>query len=116
MKYLIKNKKDKERGVALLLTIVILSIIVLSSIFIVDIAVAQLRLASDINDSAEAIYAADSGIEWQLYQIIKNKTTPLPIMLNGAEVSTEIISTSPNYVIRSLGSSNLVKRQLEVNF
>lgn len=68
MKHSIKTV-SKENGIALLLTVVIISIVMLIAVLISNIVVAQLKLAGDINDSTAAIYAADSGVEWQLYQI-----------------------------------------------
>lgn len=108
--------KINQSGIALLLTLVILSVVILIAVFIVNVAVTQLKLARDIDYSQSAIYAAESGIEWQLYQIRKETTVSPPIMSNGATVSVIVTGTAPNYNIKSLGSYQSVKRQFEINF
>lgn len=115
MKHLIKII-SKENGIALLLTVVIISIVMLIAILISNIVITQLRLAGDINDSTAAIYAADSGVEWQLYQIRNGASVPVPAMSNGATISTTVIGDYPNFTIKSLGSYQEVKRQFEVSF
>jgi len=114
MKHLITF--NNQKGIVLLLTIIIISIVLLVAALIADIVVTQLKLAGDINDSTVAIYAADSGVEWQIYQVRKGVSVPVPAMSNGALISTTIIGSYPSFTIRSLGSYGLVKRQLEVNF
>jgi len=112
MKYLTAN----EKGIALLLTVIILSVIALVAMLIANIVIIQLKLSGDINDSVAAIYAADSGVEWQLYQIRNGVSVPAPTMSNGAAVSATVTGAYPNFTIKSLGSYRAVKRQFEVNF
>lgn len=109
-------KSNKENGIALLLTVIILSVVTLVAISIASIVVVQLRLVRDIDDSKAAIYAADSGVEWQLYQIRQGVSVSSPIMSNGATISTTVTGTVPNFTIKSLGSYRFVKRQFEVSF
>lgn len=107
--------KTNQSGIALLLTLVILSVIILIAVFIVNIVTTQLRLTLDIDYSQSAIYAADSGVEWQLYQIRKGASVPSPVMSNGATVVTIVTGVAPTSTIKSLGSYQSVKRQFEVN-
>lgn len=109
-------QNNKEGGIALLLTMIILSVVTLVSVFIVNVVSNELKLAGDINDSKKAIYAADSGVEWQLYQIRQGATVASPVMSNGATVSVTVIGDYPSFTIKSLGSYNVVKRQFEINF
>lgn len=109
-------KNNKENGVALLLTVIILSVVILIAVLIANIVIVQLKLAKDIGDSQAAIYAADSGVEWQLYQIRKSASVASPVMSNGATVETIVTGAAPNFTIKSLGSYQSVKRQFEVNF
>ncbi|MDO8676381.1 MAG: hypothetical protein Q7K16_01890 [Candidatus Azambacteria bacterium] len=111
-----KKINKNQSGIALVLTVVISSIVLLIAGLIANIVATQIKLASDIGDSTIAIYAADSGIEWQLYQIRKGASVLSPIMSNGASISTTVTGSFPNFTIKSLGSYGLVKRQLEVNF
>ncbi|MDP3003998.1 MAG: pilus assembly PilX N-terminal domain-containing protein [Candidatus Azambacteria bacterium] len=108
--------KNNQRGIALLLTVIIISVVLLITTLISNIVITQLKLAGDINDSVAAIYAADSGVEWQLYQIRYGVLISTPIMSNGATVSATVTGASPNFTIKSLGSYRTVKRQFEVSF
>lgn len=110
------KKNNNQSGIALLLTVIIISIVTLIAGFIANIVIVQLRLARDIGDSQAAIYAADSGVEWQLYQIIKGVSVASPVMSNGATISTTVTGTNPNFTIKSLGSYQSVKRQFEASF
>ena len=110
------NKNKREKGIALLLTMMILSAGTLIATLIASIVVVQFKLSSDVNNSTIAIYAADSGVEWQLYQIRNGAAVPVPAMSNGATISTVVTGSSPNFTIKSLGAYKEVKRQFEVNF
>lgn len=109
-------KNNKENGIALLLTVIILSVVILVAVLIANIVIVQLKLSKDIGDSQTAIYAADSGIEWQLYQTRKGVTVASPVMSNGATIETTVTGATPNFTIKSLGSYQSVKRQFEVSF
>lgn len=118
-----EESKNNQKGVALLLAVVILSVVLLGAIFIVNNVITQLKLAGDINDSVAAIYAADAGAECQLYNLRQGASINCYtggngqiIMSNGANVSTTITGSSPNFTIKSLGSYREVKRQFEVSF
>ena len=115
MKHLI-TFNNNQKGIALLLTIIIISVVLLIATLISNIVITQLKLAGDINDSTTAIYAADSGAEWQLYQIRQGTSVPAPTMSNGATVSATVTGSSPNFTIKSLGAYREVKRQFEVSF
>lgn len=107
---------NNQKGIALLLTVIIISAVLLIATLIINIVITQLKLTGDINDSTSAIYAADSGVEWQLYQIRQGTSVPTPTMSNGATVSVTATGASPNFTIKSLGSYRAVKRQFEVSF
>ncbi len=115
MKHLLVSDNN-QKGIALLLTTIILSIVMLTAVFISNIVLTQLRLAGDINDSAAAIYAADAGVEWQLYQIRQGVSIALPSMSNGAKVLVVLTGAYPNFTIKSLGSYRTIMRQFEVSF
>jgi len=109
---------DREKGIAILITVMIISIVMLVATLIASVVSVQLKLASDIGDSITAIYAADSGIEYKLYQIRKEgilADTEFSLS-NGAIVSVTVLEAFPNLTIKSLGSYLLVKRQFEADF
>jgi len=107
---------NNQNGIALLLTIVIMSVVMLMAALIANIVLTQLKLSGDIGDSVSAIYAADSGVEWSLYQIRQDASPPSPYMSNGASISVTVSGVFPNFTIKSLGSYRSVKRQFEVTF
>ena len=111
-----KKINKNQSGIALLLTMIILSAGMLIAMLIAAIVVIQFKLSSDVNNSTIAIYAADSGVEWQLYQIRSGASVPAPTMSNGATISTTVTGSAPNFTIKSLGAYREVKRQFEVNF
>ncbi len=111
-----KKINKNQSGIALLLTMIILSASMLIAMLIATIVVVQFKLSTDVNNSTIAIYAADSGVEWQLYQIRNGSSVPAPTMSNGASISTTIIGAYPNFTIKSLGTYKEVRRQFEVNF
>jgi len=111
-----KKINKNQSGIALLLTMIILSAGLSIAMLIAAIVVIQFKLSSDINYSMIAVYAADSGAEWQLYQIRNGASVPVPTMSNGASISTTIIGSYPNFTIKSLGAYKEVRRQFEINF
>lgn len=48
----------------------------------------QIRQVSDITNSAKSVFAADTGIEWGLYQFFKPGTLSAPTLSNGATFTT----------------------------
>lgn len=109
------KKNATQDGIALLLTIIILSIVMLIAGLIITVVIMQLKFSIDANHSVIAVYTADSGVEWQLYQIRKGVLVNMPTMTNNAILSVTVIGSSPNFTIKSLGSYRTVKRQFEIN-
>ena len=120
MKY--KNTKNNQ-GQAMLLAVLIIgtSILVMTSIS-GYLMLQRIRSSSNIIDSTKAIFAADTGIEWELFK--KNKCTeesinPLcnkkPSLTNNSSFNTFLsnISTSTQ-LIKSIGTSVKSNRALKV--
>lgn len=80
----------------------------------------QLRQASNASQSAQAIFAADTGIEWELYKSFKDASYPKPALTNGADFATSYIpatSTPPDSdSVRSIGTSARTARAFELFF
>lgn len=80
----------------------------------------QFRQASNAGQSAQAIFAADAGIEWELYKALKDPAYPKPMMTNGAEFTTSYrpaTSTPPDSEsVRSIGTSGRTARAFELFF
>lgn len=111
-----KHKNKNQSGVALLLTVIISSVVMLVAVLVATIVTTQLKLVNDINDSTAAIYAADSGVEWRVYQIRHGASVSSPAMANGATITTAVSGSVPNFTIKSLGSFKGVRRQFQVTF
>lgn len=81
----------KNRGVALLLVIVILSAILSVSIGIFNVVLGELLISGEISDSFIAFYAADTGIERMLYRDRNQNAVP------GGVAKTDIDLFYPEY-------------------
>ena len=62
----------------------------------------QLRQATNVGYSLQALFAADSGLEWKLYQEIVNPSYPVPVMSPKSN-SQFLASGSLQDSIRSVG-------------
>ncbi|OGM96900.1 MAG: hypothetical protein A2816_01020 [Candidatus Yanofskybacteria bacterium RIFCSPHIGHO2_01_FULL_39_44] len=120
---IIKNQK----GSILVFSILILSILTSISLAISAILLPKLRIANDAPNSAVAISAADSGLEWCLY-LSRGKPTPEPLPppsfedggsvvvyypLDSTNIATCVSSESP-MSHRAVGSYSGVTRSLEI--
>jgi len=127
MKLKTQNSKLKTTtGQAMLLTVLILGGSILSASTIAGyLMLLKIRTASDIANSTKAIFAADTGIEWELYKLFKNPNDtgiewdewglyewglyelfknpnyPKPSLSNGANFT----SSNDGTVIKSIGQS-----------
>jgi len=98
----------------MLLTVVIIGGLILSASSIAGLMmVYQIRQTNDVINAAKAIFAADSGIEWELYRMFKDPNYPKPPMTNQADFTTTVNSTSS---IKSVGNSNRSSRAVELTF
>ena len=73
----------------------------------------QIRQSSDIINSSKAIFAADTGIEWELYKMFQDASYPQPIMTNQATFTTIVSGTS---TIKSIGTFGKSSRAFELTF
>lgn len=75
----------------------------------------QIRQANDVEDSAKAFFAADTGIEWQTYDIYVASVPP-PELANGASFIASSSLSNGNVVIRVQGFSGDAVRALDSGF
>ncbi len=91
----------------MLLTVVLLSGVILGTTAISGVLMLnQVRQATNATDSQKAIFAADTGIEWELYKRFKDNKYPQPLMSNGALFETASTTT----FIKSIGFSDSRRR------
>lgn len=88
------NRLKPNRGQVMLLTVLVLSGTILGATTIAGLlTLYQIRQSTDFINSAKAVYAADSGMEWRLYKFFKSDNQicrdcpdggacPAPVMTN----------------------------------
>jgi hypothetical protein len=117
------NSQDpnrKRRGQAMLLTLLALGGTLFGATTIAGMLVVyQIRQSGDAGNSAKAIFAADAGIEWGLYQFFKDGDAPRPEFQNDATFTLtctpdESCASSSTAQIKSLGLTKNVARALEL--
>ncbi len=107
------KQKSKEKGQIILLTVLILAGSMLGASMIAGyLMLLKIRASSDITNSARAIFAADAGVEWELYKQIKDPGYPKPSLSNGADFTTY----QDGQIIKSIGESGNVFRAFELNY
>lgn len=74
-----------QKGFALIYVLLITTLMTTIVIVLSFIFVTRIKISTESQDSIKAIYAADTGIEWMLYQrrIDPGAVTP-PVLDNGA--------------------------------
>lgn len=79
------NKRGRERGSIIIFTVLMLGSILAISLSLAAIFLPKIRAISNAGSSSVgAFYAADSGLEWCLYNSRGNSALPEPVLSNGA--------------------------------
>jgi hypothetical protein len=71
----------------------------------------QLRQTSDVENSAKAFYAADTGVEWRMYRCLIDNGYSHPTLSNNAAFKAQ---TQASGVLVSAGGYRQSARQIEV--
>lgn len=117
---------NSRKGQVMLLSVLTLGAVMLGATAISGFLVLyQIRMSSNYADSATAIFAADAGIEWGIYEFTKPTSTPPSVTFNngahfdvickdgtGAAVQCTNASTT---LIRSTGYFRSATRVFELN-
>ncbi|MDP3052353.1 MAG: hypothetical protein Q8N22_00100, partial [bacterium] len=104
---------NRKGGQVMLLTVLILGSAILSASTIAGyLMTLKIRASSDIANSAKAIFAADAGVEWELYKLFKDSNYPKPSLSNNANFT----SSNDGAVIKSIGRSGNSFRAFEIEF
>src|SRR3989338_3754963 len=79
-------KKEKEKGVIIIFTAILLGILVSISLGLSAIFIPKIRLITEVKNSVGAFFAAESGLEWCLFlnQVSPTPAPLPPVMSNGA--------------------------------
>ena len=111
--------KHEQKGVSLLLMTLILSVVIVISTGLSSIIITELKISTDVDKSARAYYAAESGMEEALYKLRKEQQPPETLngtgtLGNGASfVYTVSVDAEGEVFVVSTGSYGGVKRSVE---
>jgi len=109
----------KNKGQVMLLTVVITGGLFLAASTIAGLLMLyQVRQATDVINSTKAIYAADAGLEWDLYQRFVSQdnsdgTFDNPISFSNSATVKIIRNGSTT---KSIGTAGHTSRAFEANF
>jgi len=113
--YTIHNTQYRPSGQVFLMSILILGAILTSALFLMSIFIKDFRQSIETSESMKAFYAADSAMEWQIYNSLNSPPASAPEMMNDTSYDYQNnFSTTGN--IKTTGVSKQVRRGLEVNF
>ena len=108
---------NKQNGVSLYITIVLLSLMLTSVLTLSTILTSQMKIIFSLGDAVTAFTAADAGIERALYEDRRATTTPSfsQVFSNGSRCDVTI-TTNGVTVIKSIGSYRGTKRAIEARY
>ncbi len=110
---------QKESGVALYLTIVILSVFTAVVFTLTGISISQIKITWMAGDSVKAFFAADTGVEQALFNIRKqdNFGNIAKVSLgNGASYAVDIVFSTTTANIQSKGEFRSARRTIEARY
>lgn len=106
----------KTKGQIFLMSLLILSAVLILGLILLSIFTKDLRQAIETPESVKAFYAADSCMEWQLYNSFNDPDIQTkPEMKIGVDCNYSN-SFEINGQIQTIGVSRNVKRGLEIKF
>lgn len=110
----------KASGQIFLMSILILGAVMASALLLISIFIKDFRQSIETSESVKAFYAADSAMEWQIYNTLNDPDASAPVMNNLTGTSSDY-SYQNNFLtddsnIKTTGVSKRVSRGLEVNF
>jgi len=105
----------KPKGQIFLMSILILSVVLTAGMVLMAIFIKDLKQSTETSASVKAFYAADSAMEWQLYNTLSGFTALEPIMTNDTtfESNNKYETTS---IIQTIGIAGNIRRGIEINF
>jgi hypothetical protein len=118
-----KNLIKNNRGVVLLLTLLILSSILVVTLGVADLVFIGVKMNRLTGYSGAAFFASEAGLERALWEARKNGYTlpesdqtdifTLNNIGNGGSYNVNYATSSPSVVFRSIGTYKGVKRSVE---
>ena len=102
-----------SKGTALIYVLLTIGVVLSIVFFLTSIFASKLRLAFDFPNSVTALYAADSGTEWQFYNSFKDPDAVSPSLTNGATFT--VISPPSSFPLKVIGKFRGVSRAIETS-
>ncbi|MBD3282226.1 MAG: hypothetical protein GF387_01295 [Candidatus Portnoybacteria bacterium] len=113
-------KKEKQKGVSLLLTLLIMAALLAVAFGLSRLSLGEIKLARDIPKSLVAFYAADSGIERAIYQdrVLGSISNFNDCVDDSDEICYEVTTEmdGSTRVIISNGSYKDIQRAIEIRY
>lgn len=101
------------KGTALIYVLLTIGVVLSIMFFLTSVFSLKLKSAFDYPNSVTALYAADSGVEWQLYNRLKDPDAALPVLTNGAIFT--IATPLGSVPIKVIGRFRGVSRAIEIS-
>ncbi|GAI23960.1 unnamed protein product [marine sediment metagenome] len=114
-------KISNQKGVSLLLTILIMAALLAIAIGVTRLSLGEIKLIRDIPNSLIAYYAADSGIERALYEErigggAADQADCSVNLDNDSKYGVNVSQIGETVVIKSTGCYKDIRRAIEVSF
>ncbi len=117
-------EKNRQKGVSLLITLLVMSALLSIAIGLSGLSIGEIQLARESPSSLVAFYAAESGVEWAMYQdrangMASQSYSDYNFCLNpsvGICYSVTASGTSPTRSIQSKGSFRNTVRSIESTY
>jgi len=109
------NVQYRSSGQIFLMSVLVLGAVMTSALFLMTIFIKDFRQSVETSESVKAFYAADSAMEWEIYNSLNDPDAIGPVMNNGTSYVSEN-NFSEGKGIKTVGRSKKVSRGLEVNF
>ncbi len=116
---MIKSTKNSQKGQALLITMSILMASFLVGSGLSGLIIYELRSTITTGESVKAFYAAESGLEYQLYKDIKvppEQEISKPKMSNETNFKISEKTEDQYKTITSIGNSKNIYRALQATY
>jgi len=114
-----KKLKNDKRGASLLLTLLIISAVLSIAFGISGLSLGEIKISRDAPKSLIAYYAADAGIECQMFaDRLSEPNCPNACLDVGSKICYEITvsGVSPDRTVKSSGIYQDIRRAIELTY
>jgi hypothetical protein len=122
----------KPKGQIFLMSILILSVVLTAGMVLIAIFIRDLKQSTETSASVKAFYAADSAMEWQLYNtfndpdLYSSELYSSHLSDSGFSLSQQIMTNETHFewkndyeitgMIQTIGITGNTRRGIEINF